>query len=275
MKTTIFFVVLVCIFFDFQTSQAQIGVDNPTPNQNASLDLKAFDKGLLLPRLSTAQRFALLTNCTGAGNCPEGLLVYDSEKSAFFYLVSNQWFMLNPWNAPDAIIASTEDVQNHAIIGNVGISITPGAGNQLDVNGSVLMRSNFSVGGGTTVVTGNVQIDNGAMSVGNNLTTGSTIASGQKITANGFSSDITAVNVSGPVPKGGIIIFSGSTVPSGWALCDGSSGTPDLSGKFIVSYGSRTERILTAAGGTILGATNTYNIGDEGGHDFVKLSNSH
>jgi microcystin-dependent protein len=38
----------------------------------------------------------------------------------------------------------------------------------------------------------------------------------------------------GLVPKGGIIMWSGSTVPTGWALCNGANGTPNLSGRFIV-----------------------------------------
>lgn len=40
------------------------------------------------------------------------------------------------------------------------------------------------------------------------------------------------------VPSGGIIMWSGSptAIPSGWRLCDGSSGTPDLRGRFIVGY---------------------------------------
>ena len=40
----------------------------------------------------------------------------------------------------------------------------------------------------------------------------------------------------GLVPKGGIIMWSGSSIPSGWALCNGANGTPNLSGKFIVGY---------------------------------------
>lgn len=41
----------------------------------------------------------------------------------------------------------------------------------------------------------------------------------------------------GPVPKGGIIMWSGSTVPAGWALCNGTNSTPDLRGRFIVGSG--------------------------------------
>ena len=51
------------------------------------------------------------------------------------------------------------------------------------------------------------------------------------------------------IPSGGIILWSGSTgsVPSGWYLCDGTNGTPDLRNSFIV------------------GAGNTYAVGATGG----------
>lgn len=39
-------------------------------------------------------------------------------------------------------------------------------------------------------------------------------------------------------PKGIISMWSGTiaNIPTGWALCDGTNGTPNLSGKFIVGY---------------------------------------
>ena len=40
----------------------------------------------------------------------------------------------------------------------------------------------------------------------------------------------------GTIPIGGIIMWAGNpaTIPAGWALCNGTNGTPDLSGRFIV-----------------------------------------
>ena len=41
-------------------------------------------------------------------------------------------------------------------------------------------------------------------------------------------------------PVGGIIMWSGSiaSIPSGWALCNGTNGTPDLRDRFVVGAGS-------------------------------------
>jgi len=58
------------------------------------------------------------------------------------------------------------------------------------------------------------------------------------------------------IPVGGIIMWSGGTVPKGWALCDGTLSTPDLRDRFIVGAGS---------GGT-------YSIGDTGGAASVTLT---
>ena len=58
----------------------------------------------------------------------------------------------------------------------------------------------------------------------------------------------------GTIPKGGIIMWSGSVIPLGWALCNGTLGTPDLRGKFIVGSGT------------------TYSIGASGGSESVTLT---
>lgn len=57
----------------------------------------------------------------------------------------------------------------------------------------------------------------------------------------------------GSIPKGIICMWSGSVsdIPSGWHLCNGEDGTPDLSGRFVVASGGK------------------YAIGDTGGKDNI------
>lgn len=72
-------------------------------------------------------------------------------------------------------------------------------------------------------------------------------------------------------PKGGIIMWTGITAPDGWALCDGTQGTPNLSGRFIVGYNpaSASTPINAAAKEINYGA-----IGNKGGADLVKLTSA-
>jgi hypothetical protein len=57
------------------------------------------------------------------------------------------------------------------------------------------------------------------------------------------------------VPKGGVIMWFGNpaNIPPGWALCDGSNGTPDLRDRFIVGAGGKY--MASAIGGSETGKT--------------------
>ena len=49
---------------------------------------------------------------------------------------------------------------------------------------------------------------------------------------------ITVAQVPSQFTTGMIMMFTGSSAPSGWAFCDGNNGTPDLRNRFIVGAGS-------------------------------------
>ena len=44
----------------------------------------------------------------------------------------------------------------------------------------------------------------------------------------------TSGSAGGSIPEGGIIMWSGTTVPDDWVLCDGDNSTPDLVDRFII-----------------------------------------
>lgn len=60
----------------------------------------------------------------------------------------------------------------------------------------------------------------------------------------------TPTQLNNPIPQGSIILWSGSTetVPAGYALCDGTQGTPDLRDKFVVGAGG--SYAVAAVGGS-------------------------
>ncbi len=66
----------------------------------------------------------------------------------------------------------------------------------------------------------------------------------------GDGSQLTNVGAGASVPAGVIVMWSGSlaSIPSGWALCDGTNGTPDLRDRFVMGASSAEEP--GATGGT-------------------------
>jgi len=100
-----------------------------------------------------------------------------------------------------------------------------------------------------------LDLEVGTSDLANNAVTTAKIADDAVTTdklANSINTDIAAAAFT----TGMIMMFTGSTAPSGWAFCDGSNGTPDLRSRFIVGAGS------------------TYSSGNTGGADTVTLTTS-
>jgi len=80
-------------------------------------------------------------------------------------------------------------------------------------------------------------------------------------TYDNISGILTTIPTATPsIPTGCILLWSGSTgsIPSGFLLCDGTNGTPDLRNSFIV------------------GAGNNYTVGQTGGSaDAITVSHTH
>jgi microcystin-dependent protein len=67
----------------------------------------------------------------------------------------------------------------------------------------------------------------------------------------------------GAIPKGAILMWSGDPgkLPSGWVLCNGQDGTPDLSSRFIVGYDPKD---------TLYNYAKTRNTGGEAKHTLTQ-----
>lgn len=158
--------------------------------------------------------------------------------------LSSPYAMLAKTAINAKFLANTTGGQIVSISGtNVGINrMSPSSA--LDVNGT-LTATALNVSGGVTL-SGTV-----AATTVNATTVSGAAVNGTTITAS------SAFVGPGTIPVGGIIMWSGASVPSGWALCNGLSvsgvQTPDLRGRFILSSGSGsglTARSLNQTGGT-------------------------
>ncbi|MBS1587066.1 MAG: hypothetical protein JSS82_16150 [Bacteroidetes bacterium] len=99
-----------------------IGIGTSNPNPAAILDISSTDKGVLIPRLTSAQLAAISTP-------PEGLMVYNLDSACYFYYNNFQWVSLcHPGTASNgahiAIVNGRTDVQlGGALLQNTDIPL--------------------------------------------------------------------------------------------------------------------------------------------------------
>ena len=122
---------------------------------------------------------------------------------------------------------------NSKVTANGGMTVS---GDKLEAKNGLTIS-----GGGLTIPSGGLKISGGTLEIG----------SGVLISR----SDDTAKGI---VPRGVIVMWSGTKddVPTGWALCNGDNGTPNLQDRFIV------------------GAGHDYPVGETGGENKVTLKES-
>jgi len=111
MKSFLSILFLLTITIRLSVAQS-VGVGTSTPNNSAMLDIQSNAKGMLIPRMTSAQRSAISSPATG-------LLVFDNTTGSFWFKSTGNWVELvdtlnNVWkkNGADAYVGVT---------GNVGI----------------------------------------------------------------------------------------------------------------------------------------------------------
>lgn len=182
------------------STYAQLGVNTTNPHPASVMDITPDlingNMGVLLPRVTTAQRLNPKVPPT------DRLLVYDTQLNMFMYYLGGQWYALNA-------IKTTITDRN-------------GSKDTLSKHVGTAVFQTSKVDSNAVIVNGNMKV-NGKV-VGNLTSTG--YVRGEKLFGEGAT------------PVGAIMMWSGnpSTLPKGWALCDGTNGTPNLTGRFIVGY---------------------------------------
>jgi len=120
---------------------------------------------------------------------------------------------------------------------------------------NALIQSPASVANGGTGVTATPT--NGQLLIGNGSGFSlSTLTGGTGITITNSAGGVSIAATGAAVPSGAIMIWYGSlaAIPSGWVLCDGNNGTPDLRDVFVIGAGA------------------TYNPGNTGGTSSISVS---
>ena len=109
------------------------------------------------------------------------------------------------------------------------------------VSGTTITASTAFSGPGTGLTGTGASFTSGAT---NSVASGGTIASNVTATTQAVGTNNTTVAttafVQAAIPAGVILMWSGSiaSIPSGWFLCNGSNGTPNLVDRFVVCAGS-------------------------------------
>jgi microcystin-dependent protein len=83
-------IITLLLIFSLGSLRAQVGFNNVNPDPSSLLDLNANDKGLLVPRMTSAQRSAI-------GSPGQSLLVFDTNLQGFYFYGSGIWYSLNEW----------------------------------------------------------------------------------------------------------------------------------------------------------------------------------
>lgn len=256
--------ILMLIFIQPDHLMAQslsVNTDGSTADASAMLDVKSSTKGLLIPRVTSAQRAAIASAATG-------LEVYDTDLGQFYYYNGAAWTAI-PFgaNASNYWTLSSGNIYNNSGT-NVGIGAVAPA-DKLEVNGNLKFTGASTVycGTGTTL----------SIRPGDGSGTGGaiTIRGGNAGVGSGGAGGDLNLNAGGNMPIGGSG-YGGLGVP-GNVNINGSGGYNTVGGAINIiagqsSYWSTTGNVhadVIIKGGPDLSANDAGNIVIEGGHTFT------
>ncbi len=167
MKKGLFILLIIQVFTELVNAQENVGIGTLTPNTSSILELESTNKGFLVPRMTTAQRNAIISPANS-------LLVFDTDFQCFFYYrqPTLQWVSLcetspgvtgptGPTGAqgPQGPQGPVGAQGPQGIPGNDGINGVDVDNAVVNVNGDLII----SLSNGTIINAGNVIGPTGAM----------------------------------------------------------------------------------------------------------------
>lgn len=116
-----------------------VGVNTPNPHSSAILDVSSTTKGMLVPRMTTAQRTAIPSPALG-------LLVFDTDLKQFVFSADTGWVKIPAGNPATGTGSWTVNGENQysALTGKVGIG-TDSATNKLHVVGGTRIDGRLGI----------------------------------------------------------------------------------------------------------------------------------
>ncbi len=198
--TRIALFVLLFLSVKFSYGQSGVGIGTSSPNPNAILDIVSTsnDKGILIPRMTTAQRIAM--NASLSTN-EKGLMVFDTDLNGFYFWNNTDW-------VPTTIIQDLQLIGNTLTITNnssaTDIDLAPFSGSNTDNQTLSLSGTNLAITGGNSLDLSPIQdgvndADSNPTNELQNISTNGTagnisLTSGGTLTLNVNDADASATN---------------------------------------------------------------------------------
>ena len=300
---------LLALFFGVSTSYAQVSIgDQLVPDTRAILDLSNGNNlGLLLPRTASNPNLAFSTDTSGLLFYYNENLFLKGEGTSFNAITP--WKSIYTGTDQTDVYFNPAGFTPYAppgtpSVGGVGIGLSSGVQGNLHIalknkdvtlsgtsaplligesdavthlsidNDEILVKTDANTAG-----TLKLQEEGGSLTIGSDAVNTSDALTSHLNTTIGSTSNPKNLNVFGKVqesgfalvPQGVIVMWTGATAPSGWALCNGQAITflngtpgtaPDLRERFIVGAGPGDNTTVTGG---------VYPLEDTGGLNTVTL----
>jgi Phage Tail Collar Domain len=221
----------------------QSGTWGSTTNSNLGTIIEDAISGLASVSVTSAnQALTALNGAADEARCAAVSLTTTTTAAFAVYVppVTKLYVVKNASAYAATVYCST--VIGNTTAAGTGVAIPAGKSALLRADGTNVVEQfdyvvgNFGVGGNATI-TGNASITGTTTLLDDLILNSSSGTAGQVVVSQGAGSAPVWGN---SFVTGMIMMWSGSiaSIPSGWVLCNGSSGTPDLRDRFVVGAGS-------------------------------------